>query len=55
MTPFTTYLVSPISKGTLTTTDGSRFAEPEVLPSIENPYPDRVRRKREPPRSNAPI
>src|ERR1035438_9093062 len=48
-----TFSVSPPLGARLV--DCPQFVAPEVHTSIEHPYPDRVRRKRERPRSNAPI
>jgi hypothetical protein len=53
--PFTVYLESLTSKAATITSTKPKFVAPQAPTSIEHPYPDRVRRKRERPRSNAPI
>jgi hypothetical protein len=54
-TPFTIYRELLTSTAAIQSIDSTQFVAPEVHISIEHPYPDRVRRKRERPRSNVPI
>jgi hypothetical protein len=55
ITPSTIYWELLTSATPIKSVDDTQFVPPEVHTSIEHPYPDRVRRKRERPRSNAPI
>jgi hypothetical protein len=55
ITPFTIHGEFLTSTAAIDSVNDSQFVAPPVHPSIEHPYPDRVRRKRERPRSNAPI
>jgi hypothetical protein len=55
ITPFTIHGELLTSTAAINSVNDTQFVAPEVHASIKHPYPDRVRRKRNRPRSNAPI
>jgi hypothetical protein len=55
ITPITIYWELLTSTAATNSVDDTQFVAPDLHASIEHPYPERVRRKREWPRSNAPI